>query len=296
MSVNALKYPRDIFFIIDIENGNPNGDPDDNGSVRYDDESRKIEITGVCIKRKIRNRVAIFKSNRSPWEIYYSDSSCVLNDYHQWAIEQADIKLDESKKDKKQYKIEHADRLKMTKLLCSRFFDLRAFGAPLRASEYPGEVITGPCQIPMIQSINEVVPADITITRQSVTNERDADKEATMGSFSKVRHAVFIGECIVSAYHASKTGFSEEDFDLLIEAIDTMFEEDRSYNRVMNLQGIIIFKHDSPLRNAKRHVLKQLIEIRQKEKFTETFNDYEVTVNEEKVPEVVSIERNDFKK
>ncbi|WP_276328501.1 type I CRISPR-associated protein Cas7 [Endozoicomonas acroporae] len=200
----------------------------------------------------------------------------------------------EPEKGKKQKKIKLSDRKRITKLLLERFFDLRAFGAPLKASEFPGEVVRGPCQIPMVQSLNTVMPVDVGITRGSVTNEKDADKESTMGSFSKVRHAAFMGVCTVSAHLAEKTGFSEGDFALLTDAIDNMFEEDRSYNRILNMQGMVVLKHDDCLRSGKLHNLKKAIKVDQKKKYTESFEDYEISIDKKMLPEGISIERNDF--
>ena len=259
MPAGILQNPRDIFFFFDIEQGNPNGDPDQDGAVRYDDEARKAEITGVCLKRKIRDRIALMKGSEAPYDIYYSNSQTVLNDHHRWAMEQAGIEIENlvNDKEKKQKKVTPADRREVTRVLTENFIDLRAFGAPLKASEFPGEVVKGPCQIPMIQSLNTVMPVDVGITRGSVTNERDADKESTMGQFSKVRHAAFMGVCTVSAHLSENTGFTEEDLNILIDAIDYMFEEDRAYNRILNLQGMVVLKHEDRLRNGKLHALKE---------------------------------------
>ena len=298
MSSKPLKNPRDIFFLFDIEQGNPNGDPDQHGAVRYDDEVRKVDITGVCQKRKIRDRVALMKGSISPYDIYFSSNQTVLNDHHRWAMDQAGIEIEDlpNEKEKKQKKVKASDRREVTSALTKRFFDVRTFGAPLKASEFPGEIVKGPCQIPMIQSLNTVMPVDVGVTRGSVTNERDADKESTMGQFSKVRHAAFMGVCTLSAHLAEKTGFSEDDLSVLVDAIDHMFEEDRAYNRILNLQGMIVLKHEHRLRNGKLHLLKKSVEIVQKKKFTENFDDFEVSINEKLLPEGVSIERNDFEK
>ena len=296
MPAGILQNPRDIFFFFDIEQGNPNGDPDQDGAVRYDDEVRKIEITGVCLKRKIRNRIALMMGSEAPYDIYYSSSQTVLNDHHRWAMEQVGIEIEnlENDKEKKQNKLTLSERCEITRVLMERFIDLRIFGAALKASEFPGEVVKGPCQIPMIQSLNTVMPVDVGITRGSVTNERDADKESTMGQFSKVRHAAFMGVCTVSAYLSEITGFTEEDLKILISAIDNMCEEDRAYNRILNLQGMVVLKHEDRLRNGKLHALKKAIEVQQKKKYTESFDDFEVSVNEKRLPKGVSIERNDF--
>ena len=296
MLTSTLQHPRDIFFFFDIENGNPNGDPDQDGAVRYDDEVRKVDVTGICQKRKIRDRVSLMKDNVSPYDIYYSSTQTVLNDHHLWAMEQANIEIEglNSNKGKKQKKITPSERRKVTNILTERFFDLRAFGAPLKASEFPGELVRGPCQIPMIQSLNTVMPVDVGITRGSVTNERDADKETTMGQFSKVRHAAFMGICSVSAYLSEKTGFSEEDFNVLVDAINYMFEEDRAYNRILNLQGMVVMKHTNRLRSGKLHALKKAVEVVQQKKYTESFDDFKVTINKKLIPKGVSLERNDF--
>ena len=264
--------------------------------MRYDHETQKIYITGISLKRKIRDRIALLKGNQPPNEIYFSSSHTVLNDHHRWAMEQANIDMGGSKTEsgKKQMKISPTDRNEISNVLCCRFIDIRTFGAPLRASEYPGEIVRGPCQIPITQSLNTVMPTDVGITRGSVTNERDSDKECTMGQFSKVRHAAFLGICTISAQLSKSTGFSEEDLELLVNAIDYMFEEDRAYNRMLNLQGLIILKHKDPLRSGKLHTLKKAIEISQKQKYTETFDDFDVRLNDSMLPRGVSIERNDF--
>ena len=176
--------------------------------------------------------------------------------------------------------------------MCENYYDVRTFGAVMSTGDYPCGVVRGPVQINFAKSIEPVVPQEITITRQAVTNAKDAGKETEMGKKAYIPYGLYKAEGFISAALANKTGFTDDDLELLWNAIINMFEHDRSAARgKMMVRKLIVFKHESVLGNAQSHTLLERVTITRKESYApaRAYSDYEVSVDCEYLPEGVSI-------
>jgi len=277
------RYEFILFF--EVENGNPNGDPDAGNMPRIDPETSHGLVTDVCLKRKVRNYIDLFKNDREHYDIYVRENA-VLNRLNEEAYKAKNIKPEPKKLPKDATLAEE-----ITKYMCERFFDIRAFGAVMATEINCGQV-RGPIQFGFAKSIDPVVPQEITITRMAVTNEKDIEKERTMGRKYIVPYALYRAEGYVSAALARKTGFSEEDLELFWEALMNMFEHDHSAARgKMSSRKLIIFKHATALGNAPAHELFKLVTVRRKDELKppRSFEDYIINVNYDCKPENVTI-------
>jgi CRISPR-associated protein Csd2 len=259
----AIKNRYEFVVFFEVENGNPNGDPDAGNMPRIDPETGYGIVTDVCLKRKIRNFVETVKENEPGYEIYIKDT-VPLNKSDKRAFEY--LKADEKTiKDKKREDPEIDRRIR--DFMCENFFDIRAFGAVMttfvKAALNCGQV-RGPVQIGFARSIDPVVQQEVAITRVAITTEADAVKKGTeMGRKYIIPYALYRAEGFVSANLAQKsTGFSEEDLKLLWTAIINMFEHDRSAARgKMAVRELIVFKHDSALGNAPSYKLFEAVSV-----------------------------------
>lgn len=259
-----IKNRYDFVVLFDVENGNPNGDPDSGNMPRTDPETGLGLVTDVCLKRKIRNYVETVKEDAPGWGIYIKDS-VPLNRSDRKALEAVDLKEDELKKLDKADKA--AKDVAVRDYMCQNFFDIRTFGAVMttfvKGNLNCGQV-RGPVQLGFARSIDPVYPQEITITRVAITTEEDAARKGTeMGRKYIVPYALYRVEGYVSANLARKTtGFSEEDLAMLWEAILNMFEHDRSAARgKMAVRDLIVFKHDSELGCAPAYKLFDAVKI-----------------------------------
>lgn len=259
-----IKNRYDFVVLFDVENGNPNGDPDSGNMPRTDPETGLGLVTDVCLKRKIRNYVETVKEDAPGWGIYIKDS-VPLNRSDRKALEAVDLKEDELKKLDKADKA--AKDVAVRDYMCQNFFDIRTFGAVMttfvKGNLNCGQV-RGPVQLSFARSIDPVYPQEITITRVAITTEEDAARKGTeMGRKYIVPYALYRVEGYVSANLARKTtGFSEEDLAMLWEAILNMFEHDRSAARgKMAVRDLIVFKHDSELGCAPAYKLFDAVKI-----------------------------------
>lgn len=278
-----IKNRYEFVILFDVENGNPNGDPDAGNMPRIDAETGYGIVTDVCIKRKIRNYVEVVKDDCEGFKIYVKE---VLNKQHETAY----IGLGLDPKDEKAAK---GNREPLRAFMCKNFFDIRAFGAVMTTKVNCGQV-RGPIQINFARSIDPIVAQEITITRMAVTTEKDAENKSTeMGRKHIVPYALYKTEGYVSANLAKKvTGFSEEDLELLWEAIINMFEHDHSAARgKMAVRKLIVFKHNSELGNSPAHKLFELINITKNdsESPARKYSDYSVEIDMSKVPEGISV-------
>lgn len=291
-----INHRYDFVVLFDVTAGNPNGDPDAGNMPRVDPETQHGIVTDVCLKRKIRNYVAAVKEGVPGYEIYIS-SQTPLNTSDQRALEALEIKdVEELKKLKGKDK--DADK-KIRDYMCSNFYDIRTFGAVMttftKGALNSGQV-TGPVQITFAQSIDPIMPQEFAITRVAITREKDAEVKATeMGRKAIVPYGLYRAEGYISANLARKTtGFSEEDLNLLWEAIANMFELDHSASRgKMAVRELIVFEHDSEFGNAPAHKLFDLVKVKKKDEVTtpRSYDDYIVEVLEDKIPEGVTIDR-----
>lgn len=273
MSAIANRY--EFILLFDVENGNPNGDPDAGNMPRIDPETGHGLVTDVCLKRKIRNHVALAKENRAGFQIYIQERA-VLNETNTLAYKEYNLKPEKKKLPKK---IE--DARKVTGWMCANFYDIRAFGAVMTTEVNCGQV-RGPVQLAFASSVEPVFTQEISITRMAVTNIKDLDKERTMGRKHVIPYGLYLAKGFVSAPLAEKTGFNEDDLGLLWEALINMFEHDRSAARgVMSSRKLFVFKHGDKLGNAPAHKLFDLVQVRRKEGAdgpARSFADYEVSV------------------
>ncbi len=284
----ALTKRYEFVLLFDVENGNPNGDPDAGNLPRLDAETGCGLVTDVCIKRKVRNYVELAKGGEPSFGIYVKEAA-VLNNLNKEAFEHhPGIELKENKPDKMEAK-KKEDQLMLARWMCNKYYDIRAFGAVMTTGVNCGQV-RGPVQFSFAKSIDPISPQDITITRMAVTNEKDAEKERTMGRKSIVPYGLYRMEGYVSAPLANQTNFGEEDLEVLWEALQNMFEHDRSASRgKMATQKLIVFEHATPLGNAPAHKLFQLVNVSRKSgvDIARSFEDYEVFIGE--APQGVTI-------
>lgn len=285
----------DFVFLFDVRNGNPNGDPDAGNMPRMDAETGHGLVTDVAIKRKIRNYVAMARGDTPGYDIYMQERA-VLNRAHERAYTATGQKSEAKKLPK-----DEAKARELTAWMCGNFFDIRTFGAVMSTGVNAGQV-RGPMQFTFAESIDPIVPMEISITRSSVTNEEDALKnERTMGRKHIVPYGLYRAHGFVSGRLANDarkgTGFSEADLSLVWEALANMFDHDRAAARgEMTARGLIVFKHDSDLGNAPAHKLLERVTVKRVANGAGSdgpprgFGDYAVTVNEADLPPGVTIE------
>jgi CRISPR-associated protein Csd2 len=269
----------DFVFLFDVVNGNPNGDPDAGNSPRIDPETGNGLVTDVCLKRKIRNFICLAKAGEPGYDIYVKEKA-VLNQNHQKAYDALGLKADA----KGAEKAEQIDKARAW--MCQQYFDIRMFGAVMSTEINCGQV-RGPVQLAFARSVDPIAPLEQSITRMAVTNERDLEKERTMGRKEIVPYGLYVAHGFVSPHLAAGTGFSQEDLDLLWQAFQMMFEHDRSAARgEMASRKLIVFEHESALGNAPAHRLFERIGITRKDPAAppRAFTDYEVTIDRENLP------------
>lgn len=292
----AIKNRYEFVILFDVENGNPNGDPDAGNMPRVDPETGLGLVTDVCLKRKIRNYVETVKEDATGYRIYIKDGVPLnRSDAEAYAA------LDVTEKTVKAKKKENPDLDRNIRdWMCANFYDIRTFGAVMttfvKAALNCGQV-RGPVQMGFARSVEPVVPQEVTITRVAITTEADAENKGTeMGRKFIVPYGLYRCEGYISANLARKTtGFSEKDLELLWEAILNLFEHDHSAARgKMAVRELIIFKHDSELGCAPAHKLFDMVKVTRThpEDITpaRSYQDYVVTVDEAALPEGVTCE------
>lgn len=288
----VIKNRYDFTILFDVENGLPNGDPDAGNMPRQDVETGLGIVTNVCLKRKIRNYVETVKED-SPGHRIYIKSGIPLNRSDKEACDYVGVKPEELKDAKK---LDANLDLKLRDFMCENYWDIRTFGAVMTTFTKGGlncGQVRGPVQLCFARSIDPIVPQEVTITRQAVTTEADAEKKSNeMGRKYIVPYALYRAEGHISANLAQKTtGFTEDDLELLWNAILNMFENDHSAARgKMAVRELIIFKHDSELGNAPSHKLFDLIAVEKKPGVVapRCYKDYTVEINEAALPEGVA--------
>ena len=292
----AIKNRYEFVILFDVENGNPNGDPDAGNMPRVDPETGLGLVTDVCLKRKIRNYVETVKEDATGYRIYIKDGVPLnRSDAEAYAA------LDVTEKTVKAKKKENPDLDRNIRdWMCANFYDIRTFGAVMttfvKAALNCGQV-RGPVQMGFARSVEPVVPQEVTITRVAITTEADAEnKGPEMGRKYIGPYGLYRCEGYISANLARKTtGFSEKDLELLWEAILNLFEHDHSAARgKMAVRELIIFKHDSELGCAPAHKLFDTVKVTRThpEDITpaRSYQDYVVTVDEAALPEGVTCE------
>jgi CRISPR-associated protein Csd2 len=278
----------DFLFLFDAQDANPNGDPDAGNLPRIDVESGQGLVTDVCLKRKIRNFIAMTSGGADGKLIYFTEGS-VLNDLQQKAHDSVGIPAAESKAPKDGKKSD------ATKWMCKTYFDVRTFGAVMSTEVNCGQV-RGPVQLSFARSIDPIVSSEHAITRSSVTNKKDIEKERTMGRKFTIPYGLYKAHGFVNPFLAQQTGFSDEDLELFLNALENAFQFDQSAARPagsMNPRALIVFKHDTALGAAPSHKLFDLVSITRKAdiEVPRSFSDYEVTIDESAIPAGVTLIR-----
>lgn len=287
-----LKNRYEFVLLYDVENGNPNGDPDAGNMPRIDPETGHGIVTDVCLKRKIRNYVELVKEDAKGYKIYIKEN-IPLNTQHKTAYIEKGFDIPNNKNEEDAIRKDKEKIEILRKTMCENFYDVRTFGAVMSTGINCGQV-RGPVQINFSRSIDPIVQQEITITRVTVTREEE-DKTTEMGRKHIVPYGLYRVEGYVSAKLANDvnkgTGFSEEDLELFWKALIDMFDHDHSASRgKMATRKLIVFKHDSELGNAPAHKLFELIKV---EKINSnpprSFSDYSVSILEEQVPVGVTL-------
>ena len=292
--MEPIKHRYDFVLLFDVINGNPNGDPDAGNSPRIDPETGYGLVTDVCLKRKIRNYICLAKANPangepdSGYDIYVKEKA-ILNLQGKRAYDA--LKLDpESKGKEKAGEISEARAW-----MCQTFFDIRMFGAVMSLEINCGQV-RGPVQLAFARSVDPIAALEETITRMAVATEREAEKQGgdnrTMGRKEIVPYALYVAHGFISPYLAADTGFSEADLNLLWQALQMMFEHDRSAARgEMASRKLVVFEHGSPLGNAPAHTLFDRIQITRKDatRPARAYSDYMVTLDKENLPAGITV-------
>ncbi|MGM9618451.1 MAG: type I-C CRISPR-associated protein Cas7/Csd2 [Oscillospiraceae bacterium] len=287
-----IKNRYEFVILFDVENGNPNGDPDAGNMPRLDPETGYGLVTDVCLKRKIRNYVETVKEDAKGYRIYIKDGVPLNRSDAEalahWNVDEKTVKEAKKKDDKLDEKIRD--------FMCQEFFDIRTFGAVMTTfvkNNLNCGQVRGPVQLGFARSVDPIIPQEVTITRVAITTEADAEKKGTeMGRKYIVPYALYRCEGYVSANLARKTtGFSQEDLQLLWQAILNMFECDRSAARgKMAVRELIVFEHDSELGSAPAHKLFEAVRVCRNEDVDtpRAYNDYTVQVDEARLPAGVS--------
>ena len=272
----------DFIYIFDVQDGNPNGDPDAGNLPRIDAETGMGLVTDVCLKRKVRNYVQVAKGLSEGYDIFIKEKA-ILNSEIDKAHDDEEVK---KAKDKTA-----AARL----FMCKNYYDIRTFGAVMSTGKNAGQV-RGPIQFTFARSVDPIATAEHSITRMAVATENEAEKQngdnRTMGRKATVPYGLYVCHGFISASLAKQTGFSEEDLQLFFEALKNMFDVDRSAARgLMSAQKLIVFRHDSILGNAPANKLFDLVKI---EKNTDNppraFGDNTGTIDKNAIPTGVTVE------
>ena len=285
--MNKINNRYDFIYIFDVQDGNPNGDPDAGNLPRMDAVTGEGLVSDVCLKRKIRNYVQVVKECADGYDIFIKEKA-VLNN----AIEKAHE--DERVKNAKDTDKTDAAR----DVMCSRYFDVRTFGAVMSTGEKTKNAgqVRGPIQLTFGRSVSPIISQEHSITRMAVASTKESENQAggnrTIGRKSTVPYGLYVARGFVSANLAQQTGFSEEDLELVWEALSNMFDCDRSAARgLMSARRLIVFKHNSVLGNAPANKLFDLVSIEQidKEKASRSFADYRISIDRENCPANVEI-------
>lgn len=280
-----LKNRIDFVYIFDVHDGNPNGDPDAGNLPRIDAETGLGLVTDVCLKRKVRNYVQVAKECADGYDIFIKEKA-VLNTLIDASHEDSSVKS----KTKEGDKTEAARQV-----MCNKYYDVRTFGAVMSTGKNAGQV-RGPVQFTFARSLDPIATAEHSITRMAVATEKEAEKQngdnRTMGRKATVPYGLYVCHGFVSANLAKQTGFSEEDLALFFEALQNMFDVDRSAARgLMSAQKLIVFRHASELGNAPANKLFDRVVVRKKcTGAPRSFDDYTVAINKDGLQDTITIE------
>ena len=266
-----MNHRYDFVYLFDCKDGNPNGDPDAANSPRVDPQDMRGLVSDVCLKRKVRNFALLARERAAGYDVFVQQGE-ILNDRI----------LDAHKS------LNHDARGAM----CKRYFDVRTFGAVMSTGANAGQV-RGPVQLSFSRSVDPILPLDVSITRMAVTDAKEANTpNQTMGRKNLIPYGLYRCHGFISAHLARETGFSDEDLELLWEALTLMFDHDRSASRgTMAPQKLVVFKHESMLGNAPAHKLFDRVTVKRKDavEVARAFADYDVAIDRDNLPANVEI-------
>jgi CRISPR-associated protein Csd2 len=287
---NPIQNRYDFVLLFDVQDGNPNGDPDAGNLPRVDPETGHGLVTDVCLKRKVRNYVGLAREEQPPYEIYVKEKA-VLNKQHARAYQA--LNIDISGDTGKRKGGDHVDVARQW--MCHNFYDVRTFGAVMSTGINCGQV-RGPVQLTFARSVAPVVVLEHSITRMAVATEAEAEKQGgdnrTMGRKYTLPYGLYRAHGFISAHLARQTGFSDDDLMLLWESLINMFEHDRSAARgQMATRGLYVFKHDNALGQAPAHSLFERVQVQPSNGVTREFSDFSITVDAQSLPDGVSLQR-----
>jgi CRISPR-associated protein Csd2 len=275
--MEPIKSRYDFVFYFDVKDGNPNGDPDADNLPRIDAETGHGLVTDVCIKRKVRNYVLLTRNEKKPYDIFIKEKA-ILNNLIDQAHEAEEVKQKEK-----------GDKIEAARIwMCKNYYDIRTFGAVMSTGKNAGQV-RGPIQLTFARSVDPIVALEHSITRVAkTTEERSEAGGSEMGRKYTVPYGLYRLHGFISAYLASQTGFNEEDLNLFFEAMQRMFEHDRSAARgEMNTRKLIVFKHKSPLGDCSAHELFERVTHKKLcEGPARNFSDYEIYLDGNTFPEI----------
>ncbi|MCH4211804.1 MAG: type I-C CRISPR-associated protein Cas7/Csd2 [Prevotella sp.] len=282
--MSEVKNRIDFVYLFDVQDGNPNGDPDAGNLPRIDAETGMGLVTDVCLKRKVRNYVQTAKNLADGYDIFIKEKAVLNNEINE-AYDDEKVKSADDK----------SKSVAARTIMCKRFYDVRAFGAVMTTGKNAGQV-RGPIQLTFSRSVEPISQAEHSITRIAVATPQEAEKQNgdnhTMGRKSTVPYGLYVCHGFVSANLARQTGFSEEDLNLFWNALKNMFDEDHSAaHGLMTAQKLIVFRHDSELGNVQASRLFDLVHI---DKIIEgparKFSDYKVSIDRDHLPDNVKLE------
>lgn len=275
----------DFVYLFDVQDGNPNGDPDAGNLPRVDAETGMGLVTDVCLKRKVRNYVQVAKECAAGYDIFIKEKA-VLNTLIDASHEDESVKA----------KTKDADKTEAARMvMCSKYYDVRTFGAVMSTGKNAGQV-RGPIQLTFARSADPIAAAEHSITRMAVATKKEEEKQSgdnrTMGRKATVPYGLYVCHGFISANLAKQTGFSEDDLNLFFEALQNMFDVDRSAARgLMSAQKLIVFRHDSVLGNAPANKLFDRVKVKKNcTGSPRSFSDYTVTIDKDGLPANVTIE------
>lgn len=289
-----MNHRYEFVLLFDVKDGNPNGDPDAGNLPRVDAETGHGLVTDVCLKRKLRNWIALVKAGTAGHDIYIKEKA-VLNEQHQRAYTALNEKPVGSKP---KGDAERALVEKSKEWMCKNFYDIRTFGAVMSNDVNCGQV-RGPVQMTFSRSVDPVVTSEHCITRIAVTKKEDKDgtgdkggKDTEMGRKFTVPYGLYRTAGFVNPFFAAQTGFSDADLDLFLTGLTQMFDHDRSASRgLMSPRALIVFKHATALGNAPAHKLLEAVKVTKKPGVDapRDWTDYEVTIDRAAIPAGVEV-------
>lgn len=278
--MSEIKNKIDFLFIFDVQDGNPNGDPDAGNLPRVDAETGMGLVTDVCLKRKVRNYVQVAKELTSGYDIFIKEKAILNNSID--AVHEEECVVTATDK-----------TMAARDVMCKKFYDVRTFGAVMSTGKNAGQV-RGPIQLTFARSVDPIMTSEHSITRMAVATEKEAEKQGgdnrTMGRKATIPYGLYVCHGFISANLAKQTGFSEDDLQLFWEALKNMFDVDRSAARgLMSAQKLIVFQHNSMLGNAPANKLFDRVKIEKTTEIPRSFSDYCVTIDRDNLPEGVEI-------